>query len=127
MAEASDAAPRVELRAGRLHITQEVYQRLMPDCSALALLVRGGQWFLVPLRSGAGGLQIKVRNVRGDRVVESQEFFREQGLEDDHEVLFLELSGADEIGGFRLVARARTDPRAARDAEGNGARDGSQG
>ena len=77
-----ESAGRVQVRAGRLHLPREVYERALPGCPALALLVRDGQWLLLPLFGGAGGLQIKIRNAHGDRVVESQEFFRSQGFED---------------------------------------------
>ena len=86
-------------------MTSEVYQSLLPGCPALALLVRDGLWLLLPLLGGAGGLQIKIRNARGDRVVESQEFFRQHGLGDDLEPREFELEHAPEFGGFRLIAR----------------------
>lgn len=105
MSEAATQPTRVQLRAGRLHIPSEVYQRLLPGCPAVALLARDGQWLLLPLLGGAGGLQIKIRNAHGDRVVESQEFFRAQGLEDDPAPRELELRSATEFGGFRLMAR----------------------
>lgn len=103
MADAA-AGARVRLRAGRLHIPSEVYQSLLPGCPALALLVRDGNWCLLPLLGGAGGLQIKIRNAHGDRVVESQEFFRAQGFEDDHQPCDFELMHVPELGGFRMLA-----------------------
>ena len=52
----------------------------------------------------AGGLQVKIRNARADRVVESLEFFRQQGLEDNHEPQELLLDEDRSLGGFRLLA-----------------------
>ncbi len=98
-----DSIGRIEVRAGRVHIPIEVYERALPGCPALALLVRDGQWLLLPLLGGAGGLQIKIRNARGDRVVEAQEFFRGQGLEDTDEPCKFELKHEPEFGGFRLL------------------------
>jgi hypothetical protein len=95
----------VEVRAGRLHLPSEVYERALPGCPALALLVRDGQWLLLPLFGGAGGLQIKIRNARGDRVVEAQEFFRAQGVTDDDAPCEYELKPEPEFGAFRLLAR----------------------
>ncbi len=94
----------IHLRAGRLHIDSSTYGRRLMGCVAVALMVRDGQWMLLPLHGGAGGLQIKIRNARGDRVVESQEFFRSQGLEDDHGALELTLDEDAALGGYRLVA-----------------------
>ena len=45
-------------------------------------MVRNSRWLLLPLLSGAGGLQVKRLNARGDRVVEAQEFLRSEGHED---------------------------------------------
>ena len=70
------------LQNGRLHLSAAAYERHLRACAAVALLERERQWLLFPLASGAGGLQVKLRNPRGDRVIESQEFFRAQGLED---------------------------------------------
>ena len=94
--------PHVQLRDGRLHIAAEIYDRHFAACPAVALLAREGRWWLLPLVGGAGGLQVKLRNARGDRVVESQEFFRAQGLEDtpiarDFSLLFDSIQG-----GYRL-------------------------
>lgn len=73
----------IALRGGRLHIPREVHERVLFSCESVALLARDDGWRLLPLRAGAGGLQVKLRNARGDRVVEAQEFFRNQGIEDD--------------------------------------------
>ncbi len=95
----------VQVRAGRLHIPSEVYERVLPGCPALALLERDGRWLLLPLLGGAGGLQVKIRNARGDRVVEAQEFFRKQGLDDDHAPREFDLEHRADLGGFELLAR----------------------
>lgn len=101
----AEGAACVSLRDGRLHIPAGVYQRWLAPCPALALLDRDGQWLVLPLFGGAGGLQIKIRNARGDRVVESQEFFRSQGLEDDAAPREFELSPEPRLGGFSLLER----------------------
>ena len=51
-----ESAGGVQVRAGRLHLPHEVYERALPGCPAPALLVRDGQWWLLPLKGGAGGL-----------------------------------------------------------------------
>ena len=95
---------RVQLRAGRLHIDSATCERQLPGRAAMALMVRDGQWVLLPLHGGAGGLQVKIRNARANRVVESQEFFRQQGLENNHEPQELQLDEDRSLGGFRLLA-----------------------
>ncbi len=94
--------PRVLLRAGRLHIPAAVFDGHLAGSTAVALLARDGQWWLMPLLAGAGGLQIKLRNPRGDRVVESQEFFRGQGWEDAAAATEFMLLFDESRGAFRL-------------------------
>jgi hydrogenase maturation protease len=84
-AEACRPRPETWLRDGRLYFSRAAYERHLHDCVSVGLLARDGDWLLLPLRAGAGGLQIKQRNAAGDRVIEAQEFFRAQGLEDSRE------------------------------------------
>lgn len=96
----------VELRSGRLHIPAAVYEELFTGCPSVALLARDGAWWLMPLLAGAGGLQVKLRNAHGDRVVEAQEFFRAQGLEDTPVTRRWELRFVEGSGAFQLLATA---------------------
>ncbi|MEW5834429.1 MAG: hypothetical protein ACOZJZ_23345 [Pseudomonadota bacterium] len=96
----------VELRAGRLHVPASTYEQALQGCPAVALLERDHAWWLIPLAAGAGGLQLKLRTARGDRVVEAQEFFRAQGLEDTHEPRTLGLEFEPSRGAFKLVPPA---------------------
>ena len=96
------AAADVWLQNGRLHLTSAAYDRHMDGCTIAALLARDGIWLLLPLRAGAGGLQIKLRNARGDRVIEAQEFFRSQGLEDSPQARRVRLHDETAQGGWRI-------------------------
>jgi hypothetical protein len=102
---ASTEPREIELRDGRLHIDRGVYDELFDACVGVALIAREDGWWLLPLRGGAGGLQIKIRNARGDRVIESQEFFRGQGLDDSVKPLRLHLQFDASKGGFLLIPR----------------------
>lgn len=99
----SDAAT-VQLRQGRLYIARAVHDGVLQACPAVALVARDGQWWLLPLLGGAGGLQVKLRNAAGDRVVEAQEFFRAQGVDDAAPARVLRLVADAEQGACRLVA-----------------------
>jgi hydrogenase maturation protease len=92
---------------GRLHLPARTHARALAGCAAVALLADAGRWWLLPLRSGAGGLQLKQRNASGDRVVEAREFLRAQGL-DDGAALALTLRFVAERGGYELVPAAAT-------------------
>lgn len=97
----------VEVRAGRLHVPAQTYEAVLAAFSAVALLARDGGWWLIPLKAGAGGLQLKLRNARGDRVIEAQEFLRSQGVEDAHEPATYCLAFDAARGAYRLALAAQ--------------------
>lgn len=71
------------LTRGSLHLPREVCERFFPRSPSVALLAREGRVLLVPLApDSAGGLLLKLRNARGDRVVLAQEFLRQNGIEE---------------------------------------------
>ena len=94
---------RVQLRNGRLHLGHAVCDQCFSGCVAVAMLARDDAWWLLPLHSGAGGLQLKLRNPQGDRVVETQEFFRGQGLEDSPLAREFRLRFDAKRGAFELL------------------------
>lgn len=70
--------------AGTLYLSREVCEAVLPRARSVALLLREGRVLLVPLQpDSAGGLLLKVRNARGDRVIHAQEFFRQHGYVED--------------------------------------------
>lgn len=99
--------PQAELPAriadGRLHLPAATCAQGLAGCVAVALLAEQGQWWLLPLQGGAGGLQLKQRNVQGDRVIEAREFLRAQGLADDAAPLALRLRFVPARGAFALL------------------------
>jgi len=98
-----DEALPVELRDGRLYVPVQTYEHALSGCCGVALLARDDQWWLFPLQGGAGGLQLKQRTARGDRVVEAQEFFRAQGIDEAQPPLALQLEFEPDRGAFRLA------------------------
>ena len=97
-----DVPTGIWLRNGRLYLSREVHADRLRGCPAVALLARDSRWLLLPLMSGAGGLQVKVRNARGDRVVEAQEFFRSQGHEDSPQLRSMALHDEADAGVLQL-------------------------
>jgi hypothetical protein len=74
----------VTIARGSIHLTRELCDAYLPDSGAVALLARDGAVLIVPLaRQSAGGLLLKIRNARGDRVLHAQEFLRTLGLPED--------------------------------------------
>lgn len=75
---------RLLVSRANLYLTRELCEQFLPVAQSVALLEREGKVLIVPLMPGsAGGLLLKQRNVRGDRVIHAQEFFREHGYLED--------------------------------------------
>jgi hypothetical protein len=73
----TDAA---EIARGNIYLPRAICDAYFAGISSVALIVREGAIQIVPLsRDSAGGLLLKQRNARGDRVVHAQEFMREKG------------------------------------------------
>ena len=72
-----DSLAGAAVSAGNLHLSREACERYLPGIESVALLEREGDVLVVPLtRESGGGLLLKLRNARGDRVIHAQEFFR---------------------------------------------------
>jgi hypothetical protein len=75
---------RVQIARGSIYLDRDLCQRFLPNVSCVAAMVRDGQVYLLPLRGpAAGGMLLKVRNARGDRVLHADEFLRTLGISAD--------------------------------------------
>ena len=82
--DGEDLLASAGVAAGNLHLAREACERYLPGIESVALLNRDGAVLIVPLtRESGGGLLLKVRNARGDRVIHAQEFFRTHGYAED--------------------------------------------
>ena len=103
----SAAAENVTIGHGRVLLPQAVCARHLAGVEAVALLERDGRALLLPLAGPlAGGLLLKQRNLRGDRVVFAPEFLARCGLDDQapdraHPVRWLDAAGALWIEGLQ--------------------------
>lgn len=89
---------------GNLYLSREACDTYMPGVEAIALLDRSERMLIVPLvPESGGGLLLKVRNVRGDRVIHSQEFFREKGYLEDFEERCYPLYWSEESAALVLL------------------------
>jgi len=71
------------LRIGRgsIYLERELCERYFDGVESVAAVRREDRVILMPLRgSSAGGLLLKVRNARGDRVVHAIDFLRTLGI-----------------------------------------------
>lgn len=80
-AAAPPAPAAVSVARGNFYLSRELCDTYLPGVLSVALLVRDEEVMIVPLiGQSAGGLLLKQRNARGDRVIHAQEFFRNRNL-----------------------------------------------
>lgn len=98
----------VSIGAGCLRVPREIYELYLGGAESAALVVRDGQVLLLPLRGPvAGGLLLKQRNLRGDRVLLATDFLADLGLdrfaaEREYAVRWLAGAGALLIDGLAV-------------------------
>jgi hypothetical protein len=81
------ALPEISIARGNFYLSRETCETYLPGVESVALLARDDEVLIVPLsQESAGGLLLKQRNARGDRVIHAQEFFRNKSLPEPGEL-----------------------------------------
>ncbi len=112
-ADTASAPAEVSVARGNFYLSREICESYLPGVSSVALLVRDEEIMIVPLiQQSAGGLLLKQRNARGDRVIHAQEFFRSRNLPEDFEVRSVPVrwnprAAALVVGGLLVEVRVR--------------------
>ena len=76
----------ITVARGNIYLSRELCDTYLSDIISVALLAREDKVFILPLtRESGGGLLLKIRNARGDRLIHAQEFFRENGFAEQTE------------------------------------------
>ena len=97
------APQQVTVVRGNLYLSREICETYLLDIEAIALLDREDKVLIVPLTpESGGGLLLKVRNARGDRVIHAQEFFRDKGYLEDFETRIFPLNWSQESAALVL-------------------------
>jgi len=85
-APAREISREISIAQGNLYLSRELCETYLRGAVSVALLAREQNVLIVPLtQQSGGGLLLKQRNARGDRVIHAQEFFRDQGFLEDFE------------------------------------------
>ena len=75
-------AHSIRLANGNLYLDSTVYNTYFPDINSVILLDRSPHILIMPVQQqGAGGLLLKIRNAKGDRVVNVAEFFQNLNID----------------------------------------------
>lgn len=113
--DAQSACGEISAARGNLYLSWEICDAYFPGVLSVALLERDEGVLIVPLtQQSAGGLLLKQRNARGDRVIHAQEFFRNKCLSEDFELRTLPVhwsrdSAALVVSGLRSIAERAGD------------------
>jgi hypothetical protein len=105
--------PAVLVARGNFYLSRETCDRYFPGIVSVALLARDDAVWIVPLAGqSAGGLILKQRNARGDRVIHAQEFFRNNGMLEEFDMRTMPVQWSAEaaaliVGGFTKAGSIR--------------------
>lgn len=98
---------------GSFYLSRELCDTYFRGVESVALLAREQNVLIVPLtQQSGGGLLLKQRNARGDRVIHAQEFFRDKGFLEDFEERSASVHWSRESAALVITGLARTDAAA---------------
>ncbi|PCI19460.1 MAG: hypothetical protein COB62_05575 [Piscirickettsiaceae bacterium] len=72
---------QIRLSNGNLYLENELYEKYFSSIDSIALVEKGSLFLMMPVQQAGGGLLLKIRNAKGDRMVHAIEFFQQYGLE----------------------------------------------
>lgn len=107
--DTQSASPEIAIARGNFYLSREICDTYLPGVVSVALLARDDKVMIVPLtQQSAGGLLLKQRNARGDRVIHAQEFFRNKDLPEEFDlrsvpVYWSQESAALVVSGLQTV------------------------
>lgn len=93
----------VRIARGSFYLDRELCNLYLPGIESLAPLNRDGFVYLLPLfGTSAGGLLLKLRNARGDRVVHALEFLHTLGIDVESPERSATVRWVADLGGLLL-------------------------
>lgn len=86
MDESLSSPHQISIARGNIYLPREVCDAYFRNIENVALLPHEAGFLIIPLmQDAAGGSLLKVKNLRGDRVVHAQEFWRQIGYSEQFE------------------------------------------
>ena len=80
----ADSAQSLVVHRGNIYVPAGIYGKYFHRVEAVALLSRGNDIVLMPLHGeGRGGLLLKVKNARSDRVIHARDFLSSIDIRED--------------------------------------------
>ena len=82
----SSSSYQISAARGNIYLPKEVCEVYFKGIESVALLPHSEGMLIIPLiQQAAGGSLLKVKNLRGDRVIHAQEFWRQNGYAEEFE------------------------------------------
>ena len=98
-----DSAQSLVVHRGNIYVPAGIYGKYFHGVEAVALVSRDNAIVLMPLHGeGGGGLLLKVKNTRGDRVIHAREFLSSIGIREDM-AFDAEFRWDSELTGLRMT------------------------
>jgi len=95
---------QIKVARGNIYIPHETYEVYLKNIEAVALLSHENGILLIPLiTDSAGGLLLKIKNLRGDRIVHAQEFFRFNNYLEEFEEKLYEVKWESERAALLII------------------------
>jgi len=87
---------QITLKNGNLYLDSELYNTYFKSINAVALLKQESTFLIMPVQQAGGGLLLKIKNAKGDRIVHAIEFFQQYIVITD-EVISLDVEWNSEL------------------------------
>jgi len=84
---------------GNLYLDSSLYETYFSSINSVVLIKREALFLLMPVQQAGGGLLLKIKNAKGDRIIHAVEFFQQHGIETDEEKV-LEVEWSAELAAL---------------------------
>lgn len=72
---------QLRLKNGNIYLDRALYETYFSAIHSVVLLKQASLIQMLPVQQAGGGLLMKIKNAKGDRVVHATEFFQQHGIE----------------------------------------------
>ncbi len=77
---------KLKLKKGNLYFDHDLYEKYFSTINSIVLLKKEAIYLIMPVQQANGGLLLKIRNAKGDRIVHAIEFFQQYNIEMEREI-----------------------------------------
>ena len=75
------------LKNGNLYLDNDLYETYFSSINSVVLIKKESLFLMMPVQQASGGLLLKIKNAKGDRIVHAIEFFLLHGIDEETEMM----------------------------------------